>query len=95
MDSILAVAEDWLSAAYITYGSAFRGFYKGYIRKGALSTRAIQDIVSSYAVNIGGHLITLTPHGQRRSYARILFLAGMDPGKIKHEHGTQMGPNHF
>jgi integrase/recombinase XerD len=91
MDWILVVVEDWLSSASITFGPVFRGFYKGYkkVRKGALSTRAIQDIVSSYAVSIGGHLVALTPHGLRRSYARILFLAGMDPGKIKQNMGHE------
>jgi integrase/recombinase XerD len=91
MDWILVVVEDWLSSASITFGPVFRGFYKGYkkVRKGPLSTRAIQDIVSSYAVSIGGRLVTLTPHGLRRSYARILFLAGMDPGKIKQNMGHE------
>ena len=91
MDWILVVVEDWLSAAGITYGPVFRGFYKGYkkVRKGALSTRAIQDIVTSYTIVADGDLITLTPHGLRRSYARILYLAGMDPGKIKQNMGHE------
>jgi integrase/recombinase XerD len=91
MDWILVIVEDWLSEAGITSGPVFRGFYKGYkkLRKNALSTRAIQDIVSSYAVSIGGQLVTLTPHSLRRSYARILYLAGMDPGKIQQNMGHQ------
>ena len=91
MDWILVVVEDWLSTAGIAYGPVFRGFYKGYkkVRKGALSTRAIQDIVTSYTIVADGDLITLTPHGLRRSYARILYLAGMDPGKIKQNMGHE------
>jgi integrase/recombinase XerD len=91
MDWILAVVESWLSAAGITFGPVFRGFYKGYkkVRKGALSTRAIQDIVSSYTIVSDGQLITLTPHGLRRTYARILYLAGMDPGKIQQNMGHE------
>ncbi|MCB2209893.1 tyrosine-type recombinase/integrase [bacterium] len=91
LDWILVVVENWLSSAGITFGPVFRGFYKGYkkIRKTALSTRAIQDIVSSYTVVSGDQLITLTPHGLRRSYARILYLAGMDPGKIQQNMGHE------
>jgi site-specific recombinase XerD len=91
MDWIMFVVEDWLDATGITYGPVFRGFYKGYkkVRKGALSTRAIQDIVSSYTIVSDGQLITLTPHGLRRSYARILYLAGMDPAKIQQNMGHE------
>ena len=91
MDWILVVVEDWLSAAGISFGPVFHGFYKGYkkIRPSALSPRAIQDIVSSYPISLGGALTTLTPHSLRRSYARILFLAGMDPGKIQQNMGHE------
>lgn len=91
MDWILMVVEDWLLTAGITSGPVFRGFYKGYkkVRKNALSTRAIQDIVGIYSIVVDGKIIVLTPHALRRSYARILFLAGMDPGKIKQNMGHE------
>jgi integrase len=92
MDWILmVVVEDWLSAAGISFGPVFRGFYKGYrkVRKNALSTRAIQDIVGIYSIVVDEKIIVLTPHSLRRSYARILFQAGMDPGKIKQNMGHE------
>jgi integrase len=88
-DWILVVVENWVSVADITFGPVFRGFHKSHkkVRKEALSTRSIQDIVSSYAISIGGDLVTLTPHAIRKSYASILFLAGKDPGKIQQNMG--------
>lgn len=38
---------------------------------------------------IGGHLVTLAPQGLRRSYARILYQAGIDPGKIQQNMGRE------
>ena len=74
-----------------TFGPVFWGFYKGNnkVRKSALSTRAIQGIVSSYAISSRGHLVIFTPHGLRISYVRILFLASMDPGVIKQNMGHE------
>ena len=91
MDWILLVMDDWLSAAGISFGPVYRGFYKGFkkVRKTALSTRAIQDIVGYYSIVVDGKIIVLTPHSLRRSYARILYLAGMDPGKIQQNMGHE------
>lgn len=91
MDWALVIVDNWLSSAGITFGSVFRGFYKGCkkVRKSPLTTRSILNIVNSYSTVIDGKLVVLTPHGLRRSYARILYLAGMDPAKIQQNMGHE------
>lgn len=75
----LEVVDAWLDAAGITEGFVFRSFWKGgkRLRPGNLSERAVQLIVTSYPVEIGGELVTVRPHDLRRTYARLQFLAGM------------------
>lgn len=80
MDWVLVVVEAWLSAAGIASGPVFRGFYRGYntVRETALTTRAIQDILAEYPISVNGELVTLTPHDLRRTYAKLMYTAGVD-----------------
>lgn len=76
----LAIVDKWRQAAGIKGGAVFRGIYKSgaRLRPGRLSVRAIEDIITSYPVAIGGELVTVRPHDLRRTYARRLYESGVD-----------------
>lgn len=73
-------AEHWLSWAGIERGPVFRGFYRGYgsIRPGRLSVRAIENILAEYPLSVDGHTVRVRPHDCRRTYARLMYEAGME-----------------
>jgi len=58
----------------------FRGFYKGNrkLRPGRLSVRAIQYILETYPIMVDGGMVTVNAHDLRRTYARRLYVAGVD-----------------
>lgn len=75
----LELVENWLDDTEIGSGPVFRGFYpRGGIRSEALSTRTIQRIVRSYPIQRDRRLMTVRPHDLRRTYARLMYEAGMD-----------------
>jgi site-specific recombinase XerD len=80
LDFALAVTEKWLSAAGITSGAVFRGFYKGSkrVRAGRLTVRAINQILDHYPIVIDGEQTAVNPHDLRRTYARRLYEAGVN-----------------
>ncbi len=80
MDWVLVVVEAWLDAAGIASGCVFRGFWRGYeaVRGTGLTTRGIQNILACYPVTVDGALVTLRPHDLRRTYARLMYTAGVD-----------------
>lgn len=47
------------------------------MRSTAITVRAIQDVLNRDPYNIGGVLRTINPHDTRRSYAKILYAAGV------------------
>jgi site-specific recombinase XerD len=77
---VLAVVDRWLAVAGIEEDHVFRGIYKGgqRLRPGRLSVRAIQYILASYPIMVDGELVTARPHDLRRTYARLLYEAGVD-----------------
>jgi site-specific recombinase XerD len=77
---VLAIVDRWLAVAGIEEGYVFRGLYKGgqRLRPGRLSVRAIQYILASYPIMADGELVTARPHDLRRTYARLLYEAGVD-----------------
>jgi integrase len=77
---VLAIVDRWLAVAGIDEGYVFRGLYKGghRLRRGRLSVRAIQYILAGYPIMVDGELITARPHDLRRTYARLLYEAGVD-----------------
>lgn len=91
MDWVLILVDKYLEDVQVTSGPVFRGFYKGYqkVRKNHLTVRAIEDIVSSYPVMVYGSLTALTPHDLRRTYARMMYQAGMDLVKIQQNMGHE------
>lgn len=80
LEWVLAIIDKWLEMAEISLGPVFQGFYKGSrkLRPGRLSVRAIEYIVGSYPVMVGGEVVTVRPHDLRRTYARRLYDAGFD-----------------
>jgi integrase len=80
LDWVLAIVDKWLAAAGIPGGAVFRGIWKGgkKLRRGRLSLRAVQYIITSYPVMVDGELVSVRPHDLRRTYARRLYEAGMD-----------------
>lgn len=77
---VLAIVDRWLARAGIRAGHVLRSFWKGKGKlRGALSVRAIEDIVKRYPVTgEHGNLITVRPHDLRRTYARRQYEAGLD-----------------
>jgi site-specific recombinase XerD len=91
MDWVLILVDRYLETVHITAGPVFRGFYKGYkkVRKTSLTVRAIEDIVGNYPMLIGGTLTSIAPHDLRRTYARMMYQAGMDLVKIQQNMGHE------
>jgi site-specific recombinase XerD len=79
LDACLISVDKWLKAASIGSGSVFRGFYSNAesVRPTGITERAIQDILNRYPINIDGALRTINPHDTRRTYARLLYEAGV------------------
>ncbi len=76
----LRFTHRWLAAASTKEEEpVFKGFYRGEaIRPTSLSTRAVQQIVGSYAVESDtGQRLQVRPHDLRRTYARLCHDAGM------------------
>jgi integrase len=86
---VLTLVEAWMDAAQITGGAVFRGFYKGgqSVRSTPLTTRAVQMILASYPIDIDGRRAAVQPHDCRRTYARRLYEAGVDPVRIQQNLG--------
>lgn len=79
LDWCLSVVEKWLDEAEIGSGPVFRGFWpRGGVRPDGISPRTVQRIVKCYPARVNGKLRTIRPHDLRRSYARIMYDAGMD-----------------
>ena len=79
LDFCLTIVKSWLFHAGITEGPVFRGLYKGgkKIRPGRLSVRAIEYILAEYPIAIEGQPVHVKPHDCRRTYARLLYDAGL------------------
>ena len=56
-----------------------------YVRDNKMSTRSVQKIVSMYRPGNGS--IKVTPHDLRRTYARLLYLSGIDLERISQNMG--------
>ncbi len=79
LDWCLALTELWLSAADITDGPVFRGFYaRGGIRPDAVTTRTIQRIVGQYLIDLDGKELSVSPDELRRTYAYLKLRADLD-----------------
>lgn len=79
LDFCLVIIERWLTAAGITEGAIFRGFYKGgrSVRASRITHAAINQILDYYPLIIEGMPTRVNPHDLRRTYARRLYEAGM------------------
>lgn len=85
----LRFADAWMKSAGIVDSWVFRRIYKGgeTVGKDELSTRAVQKILSQYPIWHQGELRVVHPHDLRRSYARNLYDAGVDPVRIQQNLG--------
>jgi len=79
------LAYDWLDAAGITKGPLFRGIYKGGkgLRPGRISLRAIGMILASYPIDTDEGPLKVTSLILRRTYARLLYRAGVRVAAIQ------------
>lgn len=87
----LAIVYRWLEKAGIAGDDepVFRGLYKGghKLRPGKLSLRAIEYVLAEYPVMVTGEVRSVKPHDCRRTYARRLYEAGVDPVAIQQNLG--------
>ena len=97
-DWVLAIVDVWLAKADVEEGPVLRGFWRGNksLRPGPLSVRGIQYLLKRYPIVVNGSLVTAKPHDLRRTYARLLYDAGMRPAQIQQnlghaDLGTTMG----
>lgn len=86
---VLPLVDHWLLRAGIEDGPVIRGFFRGNttIRKSSLNPRSVRYLLSPYPIVIDGELRELEPHDLRRSYARLLYDAGMRPEVIQQNLG--------
>lgn len=77
---VLIVVDAWRKAAGIESGPVFRGFRRDAetLRPGGLSVRSVQYIAAAYKAVVDGDLVTVHPHDLRRTYASLLYKAGVD-----------------
>lgn len=91
----LVYVEAWLNSAVITEGPVFRSFTSvvnsqhptGNIQNKPLSVRAVQQMLESRTLMIDGKLRAIRPHDLRRTYARLLWEAGVPPVAIQQNLG--------
>lgn len=85
---VLPLVDHWLLRAGIDSGPVIRGFYKGgTTRNDALTPRSVRYLLAPYPVVIDGVLREVEPHDLRRTYARLLYDAGMRPEVIQQNLG--------
>lgn len=69
----------WMDCASISEGPVFRGMARGNaVRSGRLTTRSVQRILASYPIVINNRWVYVRPHDCRRTYARLMYEAGME-----------------
>lgn len=88
-DWVLIILDHWLKAAGIHEGPVFRGFYNHSkrIRKTQITTRGIELILKRYPISINGKMCNVAAHDLRRTYAKLNYLAGMDPLSLQQNLG--------
>jgi site-specific recombinase XerD len=85
---VIVLVEKWLAVAGIPEGPIFRSLRKGgHVQDGALTTRAVQQILARYPLVIDGQRRTVRPHDLRRTYAARQYAAGMDLNALRQNLG--------
>ena len=77
-DNVLTVVSAWLDEAGITEGFVFRSVDRHGNVRNSMTTRSVIYIVNRYSVCIDGERVQLSPHDLRRTYARLMYVGGMD-----------------
>jgi len=84
---IIRLVEEWLEKAGINGDDSLvmRGLHSSsrYVLHHKMSTRSVQKIVSKYRPDG----IKITPHDLRRTYARLMYMSGMDLERISQNMG--------
>ncbi len=87
----LQIVDRWLTRAGISEGAVFRGLYgngrQDKVRPGRITTRSVQSILAQYPIAVDGEILAPRPHDCRRTYARLLFEAGVDLVAIRQNLG--------
>lgn len=89
MDWCLAVVDKWLQRAGAAHpaaasGPVFRGLHKGEtMRRERLTPRSVQRILARYPIVVDGREVVVQPHDLRRTYARLMYDAGLELVAIK------------
>ena len=89
LDWSLDFVYDWLKPSQIRHGAVFRRIYRNHrkVGKAALTPQTVNNILSKYALIIGGLPRSPTPHDLRRTYAKNCYSAGMDIERIRQNLG--------
>lgn len=74
----LLLVDAWMGRAKINDGPVFRGMARGNaVLPDRLTTRSVLRILENYPIIIGGQTVEVKPHDCRRTYARLMYEAGM------------------
>lgn len=84
----LVIVDAWLKVAGIEAGAVFRSLRRGgHVQARALTTRAIELIMTRYPIVIEGDKRAVRPHDLRRTYAARQYEAGMDLNALRQNLG--------
>jgi site-specific recombinase XerD len=78
LDWCLAIVDKWLELAGIDAGRVFRSVDRHGNIGDSITPLAIQHVLKSYPISIGGQRRMVKPHDLRRTYARRQYEAGLD-----------------
>jgi integrase len=84
--SVLQLVHKWINTAGIQHGLIFRSVTRsGKLRNDSFSVRAFEDRMNLYMVDD----LKITPHDLRRTYAKQLYMNGMDIVAIQNNLGHE------
>jgi len=87
---VRGIVEKWLRDARIEAGPVFSGFFRGEaVRNTPLSRRTVEQILSSYPIEVDGRTVRVKAMDLRRTHARWLYESGEDIRTIRHNLGLK------
>jgi integrase len=90
-DWVLEIIDLWLNMAEIESGPIFRGFYKGgnLLRDNRLASRAVEQLLGNYPIDLRDELVVLKPLDLRHAYARHLYRKGVNLDNLSQRLGLK------
>jgi site-specific recombinase XerC len=86
----LMLVDAWMGRARISSGAVFRGLaWKGALREGRIQKRSVHRLLIDYPLIIHGRTVQVRPHDCRRTYARLMYEAGMEIVAIQQNLGHE------